>query len=99
MSEHKSAPHVPEKTENIQDTFLNTARRDRALVTLYLMGGTKLTGKIRSFDKFSLILDANHQDHLVFKHAIASITAQSSAGGGNSYPAGATASGNTPAEG
>ncbi|MSO20313.1 MAG: RNA chaperone Hfq [Acidobacteria bacterium] len=99
MSELKNAPHTADKPENIQDLFLNNARRDRALVTLVLMGGVKLTGKIRSFDKFSLILDANHQDHLVFKHAIASITTQSRPGGGNSSPAGATPPANPPAEG
>ena len=97
MTDLKNALQVGEKSENIQDAFLNTARRERSMVTLYLMGGAKLTGKIRSFDRFSLILEANHQDQLVFKHAIATITALSR-GGGNPTHNGASAP-NTPAEG
>jgi host factor-I protein len=59
--------------QNIQDVFLNNARRERALVTVFLMGGAKLTGKIKSFDKYSLVLDANHQEQLIFKHAISTV--------------------------
>jgi host factor-I protein len=42
-------------------------------VTVYLLSGVKLTGRIRSFDKFSLILESNHQEQMVFKHAIATV--------------------------
>lgn len=64
----------PEKTpQNIQEGFLNNARREKTLVTLYLLSGVKLTGRIRSFDKFSLILENNHQEQLVFKHAISTV--------------------------
>ncbi|HEY7679962.1 MAG TPA: RNA chaperone Hfq [Terriglobia bacterium] len=59
--------------QNIQDNFLNSARKDRALVTIFLMGGAKLTGKIKSFDKYSLVLESNHQEHLIFKHAISTV--------------------------
>ncbi len=62
--------------QNIQDGFLNTARKEKILVNVYLMSGTKLSGRIRSFDKFSLILEHNHQEQLIFKHAISSIVAQ-----------------------
>ncbi len=58
---------------NIQDVFLNNLRRDRTLVTVFLMGGVKLTGKIRSFDKYALVLDTNSQEQLVFKHAISTV--------------------------
>lgn len=65
---------IPEKTiQNIQEGFLNNARRDKAPVTLYLLSGVKLTGRIRSFDKFSLILENNHQEQLIFKHAISTV--------------------------
>jgi host factor-I protein len=60
-------------TQNIQDTFLNTARKDRANVTIYLLSGVKLTGRIRSFDKYSVILETNNQDQLIFKHAISTV--------------------------
>ncbi|MGH9449926.1 MAG: RNA chaperone Hfq [Terriglobia bacterium] len=61
--------------QNIQEGFLNNARRERILVTLYLLSGVKLSGRIRSFDKFSLILENNHQEQLIFKHAISTVIA------------------------
>ena len=64
----------PEKAaQNIQDVFFNNARKDRAVVTIFLMGGAKLTGKIKSFDKYSLVLEANHEEQLIFKHAISTV--------------------------
>lgn len=60
--------------QNIQDAYLNSARRERATVAVNLLHGATLTGRIRSFDKFSLLLDVNGQDFLVFKHAISSIS-------------------------
>jgi len=42
--------------QNIQDTFLNTVRKDKTPITIYLVSGVKLTGKIRSFDKYSVLL-------------------------------------------
>jgi host factor-I protein len=59
--------------QNIQDGFLNTARKEKLLITVYLLSGVKLTGRIRSFDKYSLILESNSQEQLVFKHAIATV--------------------------
>jgi len=60
-------------SQNIQDGFLNTARKEKLLVTVYLLSGVKLTGRIRSFDKYSMILEGNSQEQLVFKHAIATV--------------------------
>jgi len=60
--------------QNIQDAFLNTARRERTTVTIYLMHGTKLTGRIKSFDKFSVMLESGTQDLLIFKHAISTMS-------------------------
>ena len=59
--------------QNIQDTFLNLARKERAPVTIFLIGGAKLSGRIRSFDKYSVILESNHQEQLIFKHAISTV--------------------------
>jgi len=42
--------------QNIQDSFLNTARKEKTIITIYLMSGVKLTGRIRSFDKYSVVL-------------------------------------------
>jgi host factor-I protein len=58
---------------NIQDVFLNFARRDRMAVTVHLMDGRSFAAHIKNFDKFAVILDVDGADHLVFKHAIASI--------------------------
>ena len=62
------------KVQNIQDVYLNTVRRDKLPVTIFLMSGVKLLGRIRGFDKYSVILEANHQEQLIFKHAISTVT-------------------------
>jgi len=59
--------------QNIQDGFLNLARREKTTVTIYLVNGAKLLGRIKSFDKFSLLLETGAQDQLIFKHAISTI--------------------------
>ncbi len=66
-------------TQNIQDTFLNAARKERSSITLYLMSGVKLTGRIRSFDKYSVVLETNNQEQLIFKHAISTVAVAKSA--------------------
>src|ERR1700753_1110498 len=59
--------------QNIQDSFLNTARKDKSQITIYLLSGVKLTGRIRSFDKYSVVLETNNQEQLIFKHAISTV--------------------------
>ena len=59
--------------QKIQDSFLNNARKERASITIYLLGGVKLTGRIRSFDKYSVVLETNNQEQLIFKHAISTV--------------------------
>jgi host factor-I protein len=59
--------------QNIQDAFLNTVRREKDTVTIYLMNGAKLSGRIKSFDKFSVLLESGSQEQLIFKHAISTI--------------------------
>ena len=59
--------------QNIQDTFLNNARKDKSPITIYLLSGVKLTGRIRSFDKYSVVLETNNQEQLIFKHAISTL--------------------------
>src|SRR4051812_2803661 len=66
--------------QNIQDSFLNNARRDKSPVTIYLLSGVKLTGRIRSFDKYSVVLDTNNnQEQLIFKHAISTVVTSKAA--------------------
>jgi host factor-I protein len=64
--------------QNIQDTFLNTVRKDKTPITIYLVSGVKLTGKIRSFDKYSVLLENNSQEQLIFKHAISTVVSSRS---------------------
>ena len=59
--------------QNIQEAFLNNARKDKTFLTIYLMSGVKLSGRIKSFDKYSLILESNSQEQLIFKHAISTV--------------------------
>lgn len=59
--------------QNIQDSFLNTARKEKSLITIYLLSGVKLSGRIRSFDKYSVVLETNNQEQLIFKHAISTV--------------------------
>ena len=62
-----------EKQQNIQDGFLNSARKEKTLVTVFLVSGVKLSGRIRSFDRYAVILDSNGQEQLIFKHAISTV--------------------------
>ena len=62
--------------QNIQDSFLNNARKDKTLLTIYLMSVVKLSGRIKSFDKYSLILETNNQEQLIFKHAVSTVVTQ-----------------------
>lgn len=78
--------------QNIQESFLNNARKEKGVVTIYLLSGVKLSGRIRSFDKYSLVLETNNQEQLIFKHAISTVVTVRS---GHAYPAGPAAGGHT----
>jgi host factor-I protein len=58
---------------SVQDAFLNSARRDRVVVTLHLTTGRSFDARIKGFDRYALAVDVNGAEHLVFKHAIAFI--------------------------
>ena len=62
--------------QNIQDSYLNNARKDKVVLTIYLMSGVKLSGRIKSFDKYSLVLETSNQEQLIFKHAISTVVTQ-----------------------
>ena len=59
--------------QNIQEAFLNNARKEKTFLTIYLMSGVKLSGRIKSFDKYSVVLETNNQEQLIFKHAISTV--------------------------
>ncbi len=71
---------MEKQPQNIQDGFLNSVRKEKALVTIYLMSGVKLTGRIRSFDKYSVVLESNNQEQLIFKHAISTVALSRASG-------------------
>ncbi|NJM54072.1 MAG: RNA chaperone Hfq [Blastocatellia bacterium] len=56
--------------------FLNTARREKFTIIIHLLHGSTLSGRIKSFDKFSVLLDVSGQDFLVFKHAVSTISVE-----------------------
>ena len=62
-----------ERSQNLQETFLNALRREKIPVTIFLMNGVKLQGMVTSFDNFSLLLRRDATSQLVYKHAIATI--------------------------
>jgi host factor-I protein len=91
FQEPKKEQHEVEKlAQNIQEVFLNNARKDRVFLTIYLMSGVKLSGRIKSFDKYSVVLEANNQEQLIFKHAISTVVVPRTAHG-NSYTPGSAA--------
>jgi host factor-I protein len=73
--------------QNIQDSFLNTARKEKTSITVYLLSGVKLTGRIRSFDKYSVVLETGNQEQLIFKHAISTVVMAKSAHFAEARPA------------
>src|SRR6202171_3937907 len=64
---------MEKQTQNIQEAFLNSARKEKTFLTIYLMSGVKLSGRIKSFDKYSVVLETNNQEQLIFKHAISTV--------------------------
>lgn len=63
-----------DETANIQDGFLGRARKERAVLTVMLNSGKKIVGRIRSFDRYTLVLEDRGVEQMIFKHAIATIT-------------------------
>ncbi|GAA0723165.1 RNA chaperone Hfq [Clostridium malenominatum] len=59
---------------NLQDIFLNGARKNRTEVTIYLTNGFQIKGMVRGFDSFTIVLDCNGKQMLIYKHAVSTIT-------------------------
>lgn len=58
---------------DLQNEFYNNARKDRATVNIFLSNGKKLVGRIRSFDKFTVLLDGEFGEQIIYKHAISTV--------------------------
>ena len=65
-SDTKSVP-------NIQDVFLNYIRREKLSVTIRMMDGSEVDGRIKNFDRFAVVVEQSGVDQMLFKHAIAAI--------------------------
>lgn len=61
-------------TNNLQDLFLNNARRNKILVIIYLTNGFQLKGYVKGFDNFTVILDSEGKQMMIYKHAISTIS-------------------------
>ena len=62
-----------EKSQNVQDVFLNHVRKNKVPVTIFLVNGVKLQGVITWFDNFCVLLRRDGQSQLVYKHAISTV--------------------------
>ncbi len=58
---------------NLQDNFLNQARKDNMLMQIFLVNGYQIKGTVRSFDNFTILLDVDGKQQLVYKHAVSTI--------------------------
>lgn len=64
------------KTKNLQDTFLNAIRKERVDATIYLTNGVPLNGRIVSYDSFTVLLEVDKRQNMIYKHAISTISPQ-----------------------
>ena len=64
---------MAERTQNLQDLFLNSVRKSKIPLTIFLINGVKLTGVVTSFDNFCVLLRRDGHSQLVYKHAISTI--------------------------
>lgn len=65
---------MPTKVINLQDSFLNQVRKENAAVIIYLVNGFQLRGFVKGFDNFTVIIENDGKQQLVYKHAISTIT-------------------------
>lgn len=66
------------KSINIQDTFLNHLRKDSVPVTVYLTNGFQIRGVVRAFDNFTIVIESEGRQQMIYKHAISTFTPQRS---------------------
>ena len=72
------------EARNLQNDFFNAMRKDMKLVTVFLGNGKRLVGRIKAFDKFTLLLESHQGEQIIFKHAVSTVgPAGSRPDGGN----------------
>lgn len=65
---------MPNKSINLQDSFLNQVRKENVPVTIHLVNGFQIKGNVRGFDNFTVVLDSMGKQQMVYKHAISTVT-------------------------
>ena len=65
---------MPAKNINLQDSFLNQVRKENVAVTIHLLNGFQIKGNVKGFDNFTVVLDLAGKQHMVYKHAISTIS-------------------------
>ena len=75
MSLREAQPNAPHSVP-LQDTYLAEVKRQALPVTVYLMNGFQLRGIVKGFDSFTIVLEYEHREHLIYKHAVSTISPQ-----------------------
>lgn len=65
---------MPNKIINLQDNFLNQARKENVAITIHLLNGFQIKGNVKGFDNFTVLIDVQGKQQMVYKHAISTIT-------------------------
>jgi len=68
--------HSSNRAATLQDTYLAEVRRQGVPVTVYLVNGFQLRGTVKGYDAFTIVLEYEHKVHLVYKHAVSTISPQ-----------------------
>ncbi|MGV8152886.1 MAG: RNA chaperone Hfq [Alkaliphilus sp.] len=58
---------------NLQDLFLNQVRKEKTVITIYLVNGFQLKGYVKGFDNYTIVLDSDGKQQLIYKHAVSTI--------------------------
>ena len=64
---------MPKQTKNLQDSFLNAVRKEKIEITIYLMNGVPIKGKVVSFDNFTILIEVDKKQNLIYKHAVSTV--------------------------
>ena len=61
------------KSVNLQDLFLNQVRREKTVITIYLVNGYQLKGNVKGFDNYTIVIESDGKQQLIYKHAVSTI--------------------------
>jgi host factor-I protein len=69
----KQEETMVKQTKNLQDNFLNLARKEKMEITIYLMNGVPIKGRVLSFDNFTILVEVDKKQNMIYKHAVSTI--------------------------